>query len=196
MIKLKSFGKIVNNNAPQYLQSLVPPTVSTNRPQSRNADKFKVPKARTETFKSSFLLSTVRLWNTTPSFKRSPDYIKEALATKSNFIYSYGTRNVNIVHSQLRMKCSKLNNDLFHLHVVDTPECICGHKIENSYHYFFDCPMYRIQRIKLMHDLMLIIDKKILLDVILFGDPEYSISKNVEIFDKVHEFIRASGRFA
>ncbi len=56
--------------------------------------------------------------------------------------------------------------------------------------------MFRTQRIKLLHDLNLIIDKNISLDVILFGAPEQSISKNVEIFDKVHEFIGESGRFA
>ncbi len=45
-------------------------TVSINRPQSRNADKFILPKTRTETFKSSFLPSTVKLWNMTPAYIR------------------------------------------------------------------------------------------------------------------------------
>ena len=30
----------------------------------------------------------------------------------------------------------KLNTDLFSLHVVDSPECICGNDVDDSEHFF------------------------------------------------------------
>ena len=51
---------------------------------------------------------------------------------KSNPLFYKGSRLNNIKRVQLRMKCSKLNADLFLLHVVDSPECICGNDVENS----------------------------------------------------------------
>ena len=65
-------------------------------------------------------------------------------------MYYEGSRINNIKHSQLRMKCSKLHADLFSLHVVDSPECICGNDVEDSEHFLFECPLYYVQKQELI----------------------------------------------
>ena len=65
-VKLKNFIKIVNNDSPSYLHSLLPPKIGLNRPESRNPDNFVPVAARTETFRNSFIPASVRLWNKLP----------------------------------------------------------------------------------------------------------------------------------
>ena len=45
-VKLKNFLKIMINEMPQYLQTLIPETIGTERPQSRNPDNFYSMQAR------------------------------------------------------------------------------------------------------------------------------------------------------
>ncbi len=57
---------------------------------------------------------------------------------------------------------------------VNDSDAVCS--IQYDY-YFFDCPMFRTQRIRLFHDLNLIIDMSISLDVMfnLFNNPSFNI---------------------
>ena len=48
-------------------------------------------------------------------------------------------RNMSVLHTRLRNKCSGLNLDLFNNHVTNSPSCTCGHFIESAEHYFFQC---------------------------------------------------------
>ena len=58
---------------------------------------------------------------------------------------------VSVKHAQLRMKCSKLNFDLFSPHVVDSPACPCGHNREDLNDYLLQCPLYFQARNKMLH---------------------------------------------
>ena len=62
----------------------------------------------------------------------------------------HGSRKSSVKHAQLRMKCSKLNFDLFSLHVIDSPACPCGHIREDSNHYLLQCPLYFQARNKML----------------------------------------------
>ena len=76
---------------------------------------------RTETFRSSFIPSLVKLWNSLEVCDRTLTY---------SFVSRFQKSSVK--HAQLRMKSSKLN---FDLHIVDSPACVCGHNREDSNHY-------------------------------------------------------------
>ena len=63
LFKLKIIIKIINNDTPNYLKALLPQTAVEKRPNSRYPDNYCLVKARTETFRSSFIPSSIRLWN-------------------------------------------------------------------------------------------------------------------------------------
>ena len=74
--------------------------------------------------------------------------------TKIPIWYSQGDRLSNIWHARMRMKCSKLNDDLYsHIHVVDDPACLCGYRRETSKHYLLDCQLYTESRAQMLSDL-------------------------------------------
>ena len=81
--KLALLYKMTQNITPDYLSSLVPPSVSNeSRYSLRNAENLKIPHARTTLYANSFLPSTVREWNLLPSELRNTDslsYFKRSL---------------------------------------------------------------------------------------------------------------------
>ena len=74
--KLKQFLRILTKEAPKYLQELIPRKIGDIRPQSRNPDNFYFFRARTETFRNSFIPSTVKLWNSLTINNRTFEYRK------------------------------------------------------------------------------------------------------------------------
>ena len=61
--KLLNIHRIVNNNAPSYMCNLIPQNNEDNRYNLRNKSEVKMPKTRTETFRRSFIPSSINLWN-------------------------------------------------------------------------------------------------------------------------------------
>ena len=195
LLKLKNFIRIVNGEAPTYLHDLLPRTFGSIRNNSRNPDNFVVFKTRTETFKSSLIPSSVILWNSTNPGDRTIENITAIMKTKSDELFYYGERKVNIIHAQLRMQCSKLNAHLFLLHVVDSPACLCGHNVEDSSHYLLECPLYLVIRQNMLETLHgLVVHRDINLDTLLYGTDVYGYDTNCRIFEAVHKFILDSGR--
>lgn len=110
-----------------------------------------------------------------------------------NPLYYLGNRFVNIIHSQLRMNCSGLNAHLFSLHVIDSPNCLYCHKVENTQHFFFDCPKFFVQR-KSLKDIFNAVSQ-FSISVILHGDENLCFDLNEILFSAVHDYIKDSGRF-
>ena len=111
---------MINGLCPDYLSSLVPPTVGNNTAYSlRNTSDYKYIRSNTQLYHNSFLPSVVRDWNEQPhttrnlpsisSFKRS---LNSTLIGVPLF-YLDGKRIGQIYHSRLRMDCSSLNHHLF-----------------------------------------------------------------------------------
>ena len=70
--KLKMIYKIFNNLAPSYLLQLCPVQVrSVSAYSLRTGDDYHIPHPRTERFKKSFSVSSVKLWNTLPLYVRN-----------------------------------------------------------------------------------------------------------------------------
>ena len=108
----------------------------------------------------------------------------------------YGSRWPSVHHSRIRIGCSKLNSHLCNnLHVVPSPQCPCGFANEDPRHYFFDCPLFNVQRLELFHELQNIGNVDIDVNTLLWGDQALSMPVNVRIFTAVQKFIADTARF-
>jgi hypothetical protein len=193
--KLKYFIKIVNNEVPAYLSELLPEKIGTKRPTSRNAECFCIPKTRTETFKNSFIPATTRLWNSSIPKQRTVECNAQEMSKEQNQLYYLGDRHVNIKHAQLRLRCSKLNAHLFLLHVIESPDCTCGHNMEDNEHYLLNCPLYILPRQMMIQSLQNITHTNNLdVDTLLYGSKNYDFATNKSIFETVHRFLLETDR--
>ena len=67
------------------------------------------------------------------------------------------------------------------------------YNIEDTEHFFLDCPLYYIQRLKLRGIVTRHTEFK--LETLLYGDDNIDYINNVLIVQAVHEFIKDSERF-
>ena len=192
--KLKNFVKIISNEAPGYLQSTIPPTFSVIRPESRIPSNFYPIHARTETFKNSFIPSSISYWNSLAISDRSLSFIKSIMHHVKTPLFYYGNREINVKHAQLRMKCSKLNYHLYSLHVIDSPVCPCGYKCEDSNHFLLHCPLFHEDRLRMFIRIGLLGNFEITCSTLLYGSDDLDLVANKKLFDCVHVFIDSSGR--
>ena len=176
----------MNNEMPQYLHSLIPEKVGTKRPQSRNPDNFYSMRTRIETYRSSFIPSSVRLYNSLDIIDRSFGYVNSLMKRPSRSLFYHGSRSSGIKHAQLRMKCSKLNFHLFSLHVVDSPACPSGHDCEDSNHYLLRCPLFYQARNMLLNEIRELTMTDVSCELLLYESADLSIEISKEVFDAVH----------
>ena len=91
--KLKNFIKLVNKSAPSYLHELLPPNIGATRPISRTPQNYNILPARIETYRNSFIPSSIVLWNKTPGKNRNITIAKSSknknatTKTKTNLTY-------------------------------------------------------------------------------------------------------------
>ena len=110
--------------------------------------------------------------------------------------FSYGSRKLNVILTQLRCLASFLNYDLFRVNIISDPSCRCGAPIENTFHYFFECPLYRDERAILIQNLNWLPNGcNIDLNLLLSGTEQLSIDENEVVLNSVHSFIKGSKRF-
>jgi hypothetical protein len=197
--KLILFYKMVNNQTPSYLSSLVPPLVGDeSRYYLRNTEDVQSLNARTKLYSDSFLPSVIREWNSLPIQVRNSTSVatfKQSLSRTSNNIPSYyyvGDRKAQVIHTRLRTNCSSLNLCLFQKGIVDNPQCHCG-DIESAQHFFFNCQTYQHLRLNLLNEVNPILPSTVKL--FLNGDPSLDIASNTRIFEAVHTYIMESKRF-
>ena len=57
-----------------------------------------------------------------------------------------GDRSTKIALTRIRYNCSTLNADLYRVNIIASPNCTCGPFIEYAEHYFFEYPLYVLQR--------------------------------------------------
>ena len=167
--------KMFNNLSPEYLSSLVPPTVNNiSRYNLRNAHNIQTIDSRTTQYFNSFLPSSIREWNNLSLDVRNSDSIiifKLKLNSDIKHIHRYfyaGNRRAQVLHTRFRTKCSSLNDDLFQKRINDSPLCRCGN-VENTDHYFLCCQFYHAQRAELIHEISQL--TLVTLQILLFGNP-------------------------
>ena len=99
----------------------------------------------------------------------------------------------NILHTKLRHRCSPLKADLYRVNLVNDPSCECGCPLEDSIHFFLECPLYINFRNQLFKNIQHLAD--ISIEHILFGTDEITVEQNTIIFRNVHSYIRHTKRF-
>ena len=197
--KLKFMHKIVQGSSPDYLLDLLPDNMGNKIDYNlRRGNNIRQFKTRTEKFRKSILPDGIRLWNELDNDMKSIDdfHIFEDRIFKESSVnpfYYTGERRINIIHAQLRMQCSNLKAHLFVLHVVENTTCQCSHNIEDSQHFFFECPLYFTHRLRLSTTLQAL--GKFDLKTILFLDPDQDEETNKIILKAVHKYIKETGRF-
>jgi len=197
--KLTNFYKMYNSISPSYLCTLIPSSVGDSSAYSlRNSNNIRSIQCKSQLFSRSFLPSTINLWNNLPESVRTAPSLSafKANLNKDKKIipqhYYNGERQSNILHARLRMHCSSLNEHLYTKNIVQSPYCQCG-EIEDTYHFFFNCPIYTAKRVILFDNLSSF--QPITLQLLLFGVKDGSYEVNSLIFKHVQSFIRDSHRF-
>ena len=94
--------------------------------------------------------------------------------------FNVGKHVENVKHAQLHMKCSKLNSQLFSLHISVSVACVCGHNVQDSGHYYkLHCPIYFVPRQTKLQNLHIVIDIQDLnVDILLCGSDNYDFKTN------------------
>ncbi len=108
--------------------------------------------------------------------------------------FSSGPRKMNIIICQLLNNVSNLNDHLFRAHLSDSSQCPCGDAVEDSFHYFYVCPLYMRHRIIMFQDLRRYRDI-LNLEILLQGSDNLSLDENLYILQTVYRYIENTGRF-
>ena len=197
--KLILYFKMVKGLSPNSLSSLVPQSVGSITPYGLcGSHNNRIPQCRTELYKKSFLPAVIEEWNELPIEIRNEDslscfkYYLNRDKPSPNKLYFIGERKLQVIHTQIRNKCSSLNNHLFLKNIVDSPLCTCG-GIETSEHFLFECNNYDAIRTSLFNAISVF--GNIDLEMLLFGKGNLLYRDNEKIFLEVQKFIRLSSRF-
>ena len=102
--------------------------------------------------------------------------------------YLYGDRYLSVMHARIRNECSNLNSDLHHIFLQINPFCNCNLEIENAEHYFFRCPNYLNERIRLYNETRTF--HHLNLDILLYGVVEMYLEVNMSLFKSVQTYIK------
>ena len=187
---------------PNSISNLIPQQVRETTPYNlRQNDNYYIPTYRLQSTILSFIPSTLNLWNSLDLSLRNRPSLNQFKYHLKRTYHSYkvppyflvGDRKFNILLTRLRNCCSSLNADLFHVNLTNSQNCICGHEIEDSYHYFFECPMYQNYRIILMNKLRKFGNLEA--EDIIYGSESLELSSNKEIQILLQNFIKATNRF-
>ena len=152
-----------NKLCPQYLCNCLPPTVSSISDHNlRNNENYTTPRSRLRMSMTSFIPSTVSLWNNLDlNVRNSPNIscfkarIKENIVRFPQYygVQYEGSRKLSILHARLRHRCSSLNSDLCRINITNDPKCQCGAPYEDSIRYLMECPLYQSERYCLFRNL-------------------------------------------
>jgi hypothetical protein len=172
-------------------------TSDVNNYNLRNNQNYVPPRCRLRTSASSFIPSTVSLWNNLDiSIRNSPTLSSfknrvKVYIYKTPKYYNEGPRKRNILHTKLRHQCNSLNVDPSIIHIINNYKCNCGASFEDVMHYFLECSLYLNKRRTFLSNCD---DININIETFLFGNDDYSYNVNSKIFGKVRTFINQSKR--
>ena len=102
--------------------------------------------------------------------------ISSNISVPSSSYFALGARKYNIFQCQLGNLASNLNQHKFLSHLSNSSRCPCGDDVEDSFHYFYVCPLFICQRIVLRN-----LANFLNIDVLLKGSPDLSFDDNVLI---------------
>ena len=194
--------------SPKYLSDIVPST--TRRYSSRNENNIPLVRVNNSYFINTFFPTTMTEWNKLDlSIRNSASLnvykgrslqfvrpLENSVFTCHNPIgIKYLTR-LRLGFSHLR--CHKFKHGF--LDAVD-PLCSCSTAIENTVHYFLQCPNFSTARNTFRNEIA-IVDRSIIdqdeikiIQTFLYGNPTYSVNDNKLILDASIKYILETKRF-
>ena len=200
MHKLVLLHQMINKTAPDYLARLIPKphSLRITRQSNKLVPQFK---CKTESFKRSFLPSSIGAWNTLLDntiktttkprpFKRLLSNLFERNLNDLQKCWFYlGDRKVQLTLSQMRLNFSNLNDHLFKKKCIDSPMCACQQKNESVFHFFFECHRYNPQRADFYRKTALLSFAFVpSVNTILYGIPGISIDDNLDLLILIRHF--------
>ncbi len=200
--RLKVMYKTIHGETPVFLQNSLPmPVGEHNRYALRNEHNFPQLRTRTSTFQNSFIPKTIQDWNNLDNDIKGSNTL-ETFTRKLNTPplevpkwFYLGERSMSINHAKLRMLCSPINDHLYsHIHVIESPTCICGHNRENNKHFLLECPLFINERNEMFNNLMQL-GFQPTVNNLLFGNAQYSVNCNIQAFVIIQKYIAETGRF-
>ena len=137
---------MVNSNAPEYLHTLVPPSVhQVSQRNLRSQRNIHIPRSRTNLYKDSFIPKTSKDWNSLPESARTVQslgefrrYLDKDKTIVPNYFY-FGQRKLQVIHTRLRLNCSSLGFDLLKNHISENADCLFCNVPETAEHYLLHC---------------------------------------------------------
>ena len=115
--KLCLMYKIQNNQTPDYVSNLMPPSVSDMTSYNlRNRNHISTPFCRLNIYRNSFVPSSISMWNQLSDDVRNSESLLK-FKSKINSLsklpkyFNSGKRNLNIIHTRLRHGVSRLKYD-------------------------------------------------------------------------------------
>ena len=211
--------KIIHGLTPRYLSDILPPYVESSTPyQLRNAQDFVIPRTNKNYVRLSFFWSMLYNWNTldhdvrqSSSLQIFKNTLRDAKFYKPNKIFDIYTPKSSVHHARMRMGLSGLNAHRKKYNFIPFNNCpLCGHKPEDSIHYFFKCPYFAMPRQELMRAIETLLiphmpeiafppisrrDLNCLNNALLYGSSVCALDVNVNLFGAVHRFILDTKRF-
>ena len=199
--KLIFVYKSLNGYLPSYISEHIISCINTDDNYNiRNPRFFNIPRSNTESYKNSFFPSALHLWNNldqTMQNVTSLALFKKKLnenIVKPPGHFSLGPRKLNVILCQLRNETSNLNHHLFRSHLSESSQCACGYDIEDSYHYFYICPLFAQERATLFYELRGYHQLPIL-EFLLSGSTDLSPGENTDVVNSVLQYIHDTKRF-
>ena len=208
LTKLCYFYKIKNNEIPSYLAKLVPP--ESNLHNTWNTRNITTYSCRTDAFKYSFFPWMINEWSKlnfniqTCSFSIFRANLIKIIWPIPNSVFGiFNPLGLKLI-TRLRLGLSHLNEHRFNHNFNDctNPLCTCSLDIESTVHYFLHCNYYNSARISLLNDLnsvdrtLLNLSDLSLVNVPLYGGPQFDDSQNAFILNSSIKYISISERFS
>ena len=206
--KLCCFYKIKNNGIPSYLAELIPSEFHLYN--TRNTRNITTYSCRTDAFKYSFFPWTINEWNKLNFNIRASSFnifranlIKIIRPIPNSVFGIFNPLGLKLI-TRLRLGLSHLNEHRFKHNFNDciNPLCTCSLDIESTVHYFLHCNYYNSARISLLNDLnsvdrtLLNLSDLPLINVLLYGGPQFDDSQNAYILNSSMKYILISERFS
>ena len=124
--------------------------------------------------------------------------LKEMLKPPKFKHFNSGFKFPNSLHTQLRLKRSNLNSDLYSIGLSINPACLCGQP-ETVKHFLLDCKLYEQARVQLFVKLEGLLEMRVskytksnLCNILLYGEKPHLQDKfqyNKLIFFSVQRYI-------
>ena len=211
--KLHLYHKIMYEpSIPEFIKEIVPnfrQTDSERCTRSTQCNLITMPIIRTSSFARSFIPTTTKLWNRLPndlrgetSFKLFKTEINSLTNTGNPIQYlSLGSKLGNMLHTQIRLNCSELNEHKSKLGKIDSPKCRCGANREDTTHYLLSCPLFNAEREEMMKHISAILNKnfrnfpqKLKLKILLYG-PQEGRAAEYLVASALQRFVQLTRRF-